>query len=300
MSHKKTIINWWVSNLDHAKDYNLAAWLCGGGNICREPTLVEYVKKQHVFDGITVFADKDIIHVDNVQSKYKICWLLEPKLFEPWAYEYIKQIENKFDIILTYDRELLNRNPNLYKFISADFCDISNESIGLNREHKTKLVSFPFSNKTFLPGHKLRHVIANEFLPSIGFDKEVDLFGSGCSNPFTDKGPIFKPYMFSIAIENSKMDDYFTEKVLDPFCSGTIPIYWGFDKIGNYFNKDGILSFNTAEELKNILYNLSEDMYNSMYEAVKENYELSLKYVNADDEIFLLIKKYLAEKNIEI
>ena len=47
--------------------------------------------------------------------------------------------------------------------------------------------------------------------------------------------------MFSIAIENASYETYFTEKLLDCFATGTIPVYYGAPDIGDYFNKDGII-----------------------------------------------------------
>ena len=47
-------------------------------------------------------------------------------------------------------------------------------------------------------------------------------------------------YKFSIAMENSRGDGYLSEKIVDSFRAGTIPIYYGdylvdeFIKINNY------------------------------------------------------------------
>ena len=42
-------------------------------------------------------------------------------------------------------------------------------------------------------------------------------------------------YMFTIAIENTSHDHYFTEKIVNPFMYHTIPLYWGCKKIEEYF-----------------------------------------------------------------
>ena len=49
--------------------------------------------------------------------------------------------------------------------------------------------------------------------------------------------------MFSIVIENSIESDYFTEKLLDCFLTGTIPIYVGTKTTSEYFDTDGIIYF---------------------------------------------------------
>lgn len=45
-------------------------------------------------------------------------------------------------------------------------------------------------------------------------------------------------YKFVLAMENSKGDTYITEKIVNPLEAGSIPIYWGSERIGDYFNKD--------------------------------------------------------------
>ena len=47
--------------------------------------------------------------------------------------------------------------------------------------------------------------------------------------------------MFSVCIENTTHDTYFTEKILDCFATGTLPIYKGTKNITKYFDGNGIL-----------------------------------------------------------
>ena len=91
--------------------------------------------------------------------------------------------------------------------------------------------------------------------------------------------------MFSVTVMNAKHDHYFTETLVDTFRCGTIPIFWGCENIGEYFNEKGILKVNTGEELFSILNSLSEEKYKSMLEYVHENFELAKKYVCVDDVI---------------
>ncbi|MFN9907083.1 MAG: glycosyltransferase family 10 domain-containing protein, partial [bacterium] len=46
-----------------------------------------------------------------------------------------------------------------------------------------------------------------------------------------------KDYLFTIAIENTSHDHYFTEKIINPFINNTVPIYWGCKKVDEYFPK---------------------------------------------------------------
>ena len=72
--------------------------------------------------------------------------------------------------------------------------------------------------------------------------------------------------MFSVAIENGQYETYFTEKLLDCFATGTIPVYLGAPDIGNHFNKDGIIDL--SEE-----FDISDEIYYNKMDAIKENLE---------------------------
>jgi hypothetical protein len=86
--------------------------------------------------------------------------------------------------------------------------------------------------------------------------------------------------MFTIVIENCKEDYYFTEKLIDCLLSGTIPIYWGCPSIHNFFDKDGILQFNTVEECVQIIKNITENDYFKRLSIVNANFETALQYTD--------------------
>jgi thermostable 8-oxoguanine DNA glycosylase len=92
--------------------------------------------------------------------------------------------------------------------------------------------------------------------------------------------------MFSITIENCKKDFYFSEKLIDCFITGTIPIYWGCPSIGNFFNEKGIIVFNNIDDLKDILKDIDKKYYDERKKYILENYEISKNYLVADDIIF--------------
>jgi len=76
-------------------------------------------------------------------------------------------------------------------------------------------------------------------------------------------------YKFSIAMENSEGQGYVSEKILDSFLAGTIPIYYGGYTIDEFINpKSFILIKNENDMLKKIEYikNLDNDerLYKSM------------------------------------
>lgn len=55
-------------------------------------------------------------------------------------------------------------------------------------------------------------------------------------------------YKIIITMENSKNNDYITEKILHGFAAKTIPVYWGSDNIHEYFNKERFINVPSFEE----------------------------------------------------
>ena len=249
----------------------------------KKPDNVRYVKNQIKWDGITVFTDKMLAAVDQVDSPVKVAWLIEPYDLIPYMYDQIKTIEDKFDFVFTYEETLLKHNPDIYKFHPCDCSGIEFHSHKLHE--KTKLVSMIYSEKTWLFGHRLRHIIAKTLIPQMGYDK-IDFFGRATENPLELKSEGTNPYMFQIAIENAQRRFYFADKIYDCFVTGTVPIYWGAPNIGDFFDMRGILTFNHPNELKEILESLSPEKYESMLDGVKENFERVKKYIRPDDLLF--------------
>ena len=91
--------------------------------------------------------------------------------------------------------------------------------------------------------------------------------------------------MFGVAIENTSHRGYFTEKILDCFLLKTIPIYWGCSNIGNYFDIDGIITFNNVDDLIYKTNQLKENYYENRKEIINKNWKLALDYVHYEQNI---------------
>ena len=244
-----------------------------------KPTKIKWVNGLMVFDGITVFTERyiDSDLVDLVKSKLKILWLLEPRVINNIGYDKILLLEDKFDYILTYDSDLLSRGHKYVKYVVGQSRIPLDEAMIYD---KTKMVSMIASNKTISIGHRFRHDIAN----ALGSDRQIDLWGSGYKH-FDNKFDPLKDYHFSISIMNSKVDNFFTEILIDNFMVGTVPIFWGCPNIGDYFDLNGIITFNDIDELDNILSELTIEKYYDKLDFIKNNLNLAKNYVSTDDMI---------------
>ena len=209
----------------------------------------------------------------------KIGMLMEPRVINPNIYNWVLNNSESLDKILTYDKKLLCSVSNSI-FYPHCGCWIKSEDQLIH--NKTKLLSIIASNKNQTIGHKLRNHAINI---AANNDIEIGVFGRGY-NPIDYKLDGLKNFAFSIIIENSKEDYYFTEKLIDSFITGTVPIYWGCPSISKFFNTDGMIIFDDMDTLLNELKTLSLDRYHSMSKAIEENYQKAKEYLIAEDWIY--------------
>ena len=134
------------------------------------------------------------------------------------------------------------------------------------------------------PLHNYRQELALELVK----DQEVEVFGLDKWVPIYES---LHDFRYSIVIENHIDKLYFTEKILNCFATGTIPIYMGATDIGSKFNIDGILTFTNSEELSSVLSDLRNNSYGASfyedyYKAVVDNFERVQDYITIEDYIY--------------
>jgi hypothetical protein len=104
---------------------------------------------------------------------------------------------------------------------------------------KTRLVSTIASTAGSLPGHRNRL----EYIEALQkFGASFDLFGRGREIELSDKSDGLLPYMYSVAIENSNQNSYFTEKIFDAILCWTVPVYLGAPNIGEFLPEQAFIS----------------------------------------------------------
>lgn len=234
--------------------------------------------KQVIINPITFYVDTGIykgMSANNDIEKYKIAWINESKEF----FDYQQFINNPklldtFDLVLTYDDRLISISDK-FQFLNPIGYWIKEAKL----YPKTKLISMISSSKSVCDGHKYRLSIIEKYKDF------VDIYGRGIRDiEFKEEG--LCDYAFSITMENAVIDTYFTEKILDCFATGTIPIYHGTKNITKFFNKDGIIfldEFNINE--------LNMDLYYSKIDAIKENLEIVKNMETSEDQIYLKVLK---------
>jgi FkbM family methyltransferase len=283
-------INLFDSSFSHQQNADGLYSVCDG----KIPRYTRYLSGLKSFDGVTIFTDNYIFSdvVDSIESKYKIAWILENRETSPHLYAGLNdEAVQKFDLVLTYDSQLLELYPSKAIFYPFGGCWVGDGRYSLRS--KTELLNILYSEKTQAPGHMLRHQIANKF-------DNLDKFGSGAGQPFQLKEDVLSDYMFTIVVENYKDKYYFSEKLLDAMALGVIPIYWGASAIGDFFDVNGILAFETIEELEQIINNLSEELYVSMISSANINLALVGEFDTPENWIFknILMKNGMVEQSL--
>ena len=225
-------------------------------------------------------TDPFVFKVDDFSKLKKYCWLVESPHVTPKSYEYVLNNGNKFDKIFTFDREILEKYNHSY-LLPIGGCHLDEIEIS-NQYPKDKLISMMVSNKKFTDGHRIRYEILKRF------NGMFDGYGNGINQTFDKKIKSTKDYKFSIVVENCKKDYYFTEKIIDVFLSGTIPIYWGCPSISKFFNTDGFLTFNSLDELQEIIKDSDflNQFYNDKKNIIEENFTTALKYKICEDFLY--------------
>lgn len=241
----------------------------------KESKYIKWVKDHPLAEG-TFYIDNTINDgIGDGRKGLKYLWLLESKHIKPGLVESIidneQLVEDTYETIFTHDQRLLALGDK-YKWVPAQGFWIKEPKI----YEKTKMISMIASNKRMCEGHVKRL----GWVERIG--DQLDLYGRGF-NEIADKEEGLCDYMFSVAIENGEYETYFTEKLLDCFATGTIPVYLGAPDIGDHFNKDGIIDL--TEEFE-----VSEEIYYSKMDAIKENLEKAKEMEVLEDFIY---RRYL-------
>ncbi|MCM1538314.1 MAG: glycosyltransferase family 10 [bacterium] len=107
----------------------------------------------------------------------------------------------------------------------------------------------------------------DDYFDVISTYRKVDSGGRHRNNlpdgkPVPDKLEFQKRYKFSLTCENSSFKGYATEKLVDAFAAGTIPIYWGDPDIKELFNEKAFIScadYADDEELVHAIREIDKD-----------------------------------------
>lgn len=257
---------------------------------------------QHKEGDVHIFEEECLLEHTKYDGKIKIALLGEvPDIYDhakqfdvndTWVhpYRWIKQNHQHFNYIMspyTFVKDIVGEQKYIWAAIQNSF--IHREQIGMYE--KERMLSIIASSKNWTIGHRMRHEAIKKF------KQYMDVYGNGYNTIIDDHsdGKIIAlaPYSFTIIIANTRIDEWVTDQLPDAMLVGTIPIFWGTKAIGKYFNADGIIQFDTVDELGKIIPTLSKELYNSKLSAISENMELARPYSSIAEWLYVNKKDFL-------
>jgi hypothetical protein len=253
--------------------------LLGGGfqhayssTLWKHPTYFEWDKGNA--QDITFCIDEAIARNIDLKCKRKFGWIVESRVIIPDAIRefktHYKEISKSYECVFTHYKELYDLAPN-FVYLPPHGYWIEKPQI----YPKSKIVSLVSSTKRFGPGHDFRLNWVDRL------KNAIDIFGRDL-NTMVKKEEALCDYMFSVTIENDQYETYWTEKILDCFTAGTVPIYHGAPDIKNYFNMNGIIIL--KDDFDPTF--LSKELYDSMMPAIQDNFQRALKYDIIEDILY--------------
>ena len=220
-------------------------------------------------------------------------WLIEPIHGRADAFEFLLRRAPEFRVVWTHDRELLSLIPN-GRFVPFGGCWIAPEDRKI--WPKSKGISTIASNKRGSEAYEMRHEAVRRF-------PQMDAYGINYTS-LAHKIDGLRDYRFQLVIENVRCDWWFTEKLLDCFMTGTVPIYWGCPGIGRFFNLGGMLMVGPGKPFQDILnwvimiHDKGEWHYNDMRREILDNFERAKAYCLTEDYIARNLLTPVAESPI--
>ena len=226
---------------------------------------------------------------------YGILW--ESKAIIPQIYANVHTVAENFNKIYTFDQDLINYNPEIFKYAPCAGLWIGGSHGGGDVEikPKNKLVSILTSDKIMCPLHQYRYSLAQLFMR----DDRVDVFGAVKNDKWIPVHKTLDDYMFSIVVENTRTKNYFTEKLLNCFAVGTIPIYIGCTNIDSFFDTRGIIEADEHSNITRIVNRLSEELYKELIPYGQSNHYLCKKYNTIEDYVYKEYFSHYEKKPIE-
>jgi hypothetical protein len=202
---------------------------------------------------------------------------------------------HRYNHIITFDHVILRMFPHAKKYIFGGCWIRPEEYLSVDPAQKQFQISSIVGSKQMTEGHRFRTKLytQQQHLPSVTFYRSSR---EGTPIPEIQRNPIlagdskfelFKTYQFSLVIENSRQENYFTEKLIDCLITKTIPIYWGCPNIDDYFDTTGWIVLETTNvfELAELIKQIDTGWYERHSAVIEDNYQRSLAYKDTDASI---------------
>lgn len=205
--------------------------------------------------------------------------LIESQAVHPHAYTSIQKYHQGYKAVLTFDVDTL-------KLPNAHMCFFGGGWVAKEDWRvypKTQNLCMTLSAKRFTDGHQMRHQVYERVRGRLDG-------AHGFMNPIPNTLTGVRDFRFNVCVENTRKDFYFSEKILDCFSAGTVPLYWGCPSIGDFFDIEGILPFSNTDELEDQLRKCTPEYYEAIRPKIEENMRRTAEYWSYEDNIIKALR----------
>lgn len=156
---------------------------------------------------------------------------------------------------------------------------------------KKKKLSVICSNKTITVAQRKRIAFVEKL--QIRFGDDVDVYGRG-RNPISDKSQAILPYKYHLVLENSYLENSWTEKLSDAWLGYAYPIYLGASNIERCCPPGGLLTLQPDSDQANLMAIerlLQDDPWERCLPAIRECRRWVLETTNVFARVDRLIQE---------
>ena len=229
---------------------------------------------------LAIYMDRPRVDLD-VPNAEKILILYEPPAILPGNWD--STYHNKFNKVLTWNDHLVNWGHYVKHNFTVDWTDRLQCQVTEEEFKARKLLCLMQSAKNSDQPHSLypkRIEAIMWFQENAMF--EFDLWGRGwpiqsfpvCKGVSNNKLDTYSKYKFAITYENcDNAVGYISEKILDCFMAGIVPIYWGAPNVADHIPESCFIDmrdFDNYEQLYAYLKGMSYSRYCQYLEAIDE------------------------------
>lgn len=188
-----------------------------------------------------------------------------------------------FDLVLTWRRGQLEAFPSICRLFVPATPWLVPDEWSSDCAAKRSGLGFLRGSKRKTGGHQLRHevwdarhLMAENIKIPLDFEEGGGVGRDVRNRQFSNQ--------FVLVIENSRHENYFTEKLLDALLSRSVPVYWGCPNVSAFFDAAGLIEVEVGDSatgvaaLERACVELTEEDYARRSEAVERNFELAKKY----------------------
>ena len=232
---------------------------------------IEFTKNRESYD-LTVYS-----HYDNIPNKGPpyifTCGEAWDKILQKQTFtdpkcianilttQQVENVNNYYYIpfFLNISRNIINSSPFIREYNSSNRNRLAAYIATHSPEHRDKFFKalHVLDNTTDGLG-TANHTLNNPNLPSRQFWWKLS--------------SVYKDYKFGFAMENLNEDGYITEKIMNVYRGGAIPLYWGTSKVKEIFHPDSFIYLNDYPSLEDaakdvVAASKDENRMNKMFNA---------------------------------